>query len=256
MAVVDVQFLDARYGSEIRRFLTGRLRCANTAAMLAEATFSSLTSGEGGDAPGGLRRRLYTIAEALLEQHQDPARSDTVAQGASRAARSREQDRTLPLFLEHRAALIAYAQKIVGREGPAEDIVQDAWLRLQKAIKTGAPDHPTGYLYAIVRNLALDRRRQMQREQKLICKVDPESLEHQADAQAGVERSLISRDALDRVREAMDELPERTRLALEMHRFSGYKLREIAEALGVSPSFAHHLVAQGVEHCKKRLDEF
>ena len=253
MAVVDAQVLDARYGSEIRRFLTGRLRCANTAAMLAEATFSSLTSGEGGDAPGGLRRRLYTIAEALLEQHQDRARPDAVAKGASQAARSRGQDRTLPLFLEHRAALIAYAQKIVGREGPAEDIVQDAWLRLQKPIKTGAPDHPTGYLYAIVRNLALDRRRQMQREQKLICKVDPESLEHQADGRPSPEHIVLHRDEIAAMETALAQMPTRTQEIFRLVRVQGLTYREAAKQLKVSNSSVQKHLASATKHVMQAL---
>lgn len=254
MAVVDADVLDARYGSELRRFLIERLRCANTAAVLADATFSQLSGRDALESPGSLRQALYRVAEAVLEQHQHRTRAARLAKPPLKMEAGNE-DQTLSVFIEHRASLVAHAERIVGPDGQAEDIVQDAWLRLQRAIKTNAPNNPIGYSYTIVRNLALDRCRQMQREQKLICKLDPESLERQADAQAGVERTLISRDALDRVREAMDELPERTRLALEMHRFSGYKLREIAEALGVSPSFAHHLVAQAVEHCKKRLDE-
>ena len=53
--------------------------------------------------------------------------------------------------------------------------------------------------------------------------------------------------------EAIAELPERTRIALEMHRFGGCKLKEIAAALGISIPLAHILVAEGVQHCKRRL---
>ena len=59
--------------------------------------------------------------------------------------------------------------------------------------------------------------------------------------------------ALRRLRAAMAELPERTRIALEMHRLGGCKLREIAERLGISESMAHVLVKDGIKHCQRRM---
>jgi RNA polymerase sigma-70 factor (ECF subfamily) len=53
--------------------------------------------------------------------------------------------------------------------------------------------------------------------------------------------------------EAMAELPERTRIALMMHRFDGFKLRDIAAHLGISVALAHALVYEGLEHCRRRL---
>jgi RNA polymerase sigma-70 factor (ECF subfamily) len=51
----------------------------------------------------------------------------------------------------------------------------------------------------------------------------------------------------------MAELPERTRIALMMHRFDGFKLRDIAAHLGISVALAHALVYEGLEHCRRRL---
>ena len=51
----------------------------------------------------------------------------------------------------------------------------------------------------------------------------------------------------------MAELPTRTRIALEMHRFGGSTLRDIADHLGISIGSAHRLVVDGLEHCRERL---
>ena len=53
--------------------------------------------------------------------------------------------------------------------------------------------------------------------------------------------------------DAMAELPERTRIAMEMHRFGGCTLKEIAEHFGISVSMAQVLVTEGVRHCQRRL---
>jgi RNA polymerase sigma factor (sigma-70 family) len=52
---------------------------------------------------------------------------------------------------------------------------------------------------------------------------------------------------------ALAELPERHRIAFEMHRIAGCTLREIAATLGVSVSQAQVLVVEGIEHCKQRM---
>ena len=160
----------------------------------------------------------------------------------------------LDLFMRHRNALLDYAQTLVGSRAQAEDLVQEAWLRFDKAERQHAGfENPLAYLYRIVRNLAFDARRQSKRERKLIRTSD-ETAAAQVDHTPGPEQTLISEDELLRVLKAMNELPERTRIALEMHRFEGRKLREIAAALNISISLAHILVADGLEHCKQRLE--
>lgn len=161
---------------------------------------------------------------------------------------------TLSLFVTHRRALVNYASSIVGSRAQAEEVVQEAWLRFDKASNSRFLEDATGYLYRIVRNLALDRRRRMNRESQLITDDD-------FDAAAGIcpddtptpETVALYRDECALVMEALAELPERTRIAFEMHRFGNAKLREIAAALGISVPFAHRLVAHAVQHCKARL---
>ena len=163
---------------------------------------------------------------------------------------------TLGLFMRHRRALVDYADTIVGSRAQAEDLVQEAWLRFEKAGRHRPLDHPAAYLYRIVRNLALDVRRQIGRERTVMSTADFDAAAAaRADDAPGPERAAISKNELERVLAAMAELPERTRIALEMHRFGGCKLREIAAALGVSIPLAHILVAEGVQHCKSRLKQ-
>lgn len=68
------------------------------------------------------------------------------------------------------------------------------------------------------------------------------------DAGPSPEAVVLHRDDYARVAAAMAELPERTRIALEMHRFGGAKLREIAAFLGISLPLAEHLASAWVDH--------
>lgn len=161
----------------------------------------------------------------------------------------------LSLYRTYQKELVSYAGSIVGDSDRAEDIIQDAYLRFSTAMADEWRDNPVGYLYRIVRNLALDYCRRRQFERTLFS--------HNVDDLADVlpeegptpEQQAIARSELEQLQTAMDELPERTRLAVEMHRLGGYKLREIAEHLNISTSLAQHLVKEGIKHCQCRLSQ-
>ena len=155
--------------------------------------------------------------------------------------------------MSHRVALVDYASRIVGNPAHAEDVVQEAWLRFGAATRGRRLEHPVGYLYRIVRNLALDRRRRLNLEDRHTAGEAARLTASTADAAPSPEDEAIARQELQRVIAAMDELPERTRIALEMHRFGGCTLKEIAQHLGVSISMAQLLVMQGIKHCQRAL---
>lgn len=163
------------------------------------------------------------------------------------------QDRAaLKVFQSHRASLVDYARVITGSDSRAEDVVQDAWLRFRKACNAVTLREPLHYLYRIVRNLAVDENRRAALEASR-CSVDMEAITHSLASEApSPEDIAIARSELELVRTALGELPERTRIAVEMHRFGGHTLTEIAESLGISVGLAHTLVADGIKHCHHR----
>ena len=160
---------------------------------------------------------------------------------------------TLSLYRNYKLQLISYACNIVGDSDQAEDIAQDAYLRFSAVMAKGRLDNPVGYLYRVVRNLALDYCRRRQFEKNLFSQSVDEWTEILPDDRYTPEEEVISSDALEKLQRAMNELPERTRVALEMHRLQEYKLREIAEHLNISLSMAHYLIKEGLAYCQSRL---
>ena len=176
----------------------------------------------------------------------------------------------LEIYLNHRSALVDYAAPIVGCRARAEDVVQDAFLRYsaQQAAGTAAGTadgtadgtsnpgqaiaHPVSYLYRIVRNLALDgvRRSAVSGES-----ADETTLARLPTATATPEQTTLDRDRLRLLAEALTELPERTRIAFDMHRIEGRSLQEVADRLGVSVVRAHQLVKDALRHASLRLDD-
>ncbi|MEM9157653.1 MAG: sigma-70 family RNA polymerase sigma factor [Verrucomicrobiota bacterium] len=152
----------------------------------------------------------------------------------------------------YRKPLIGYAQGFVDNAHSAEDIVQEAFARFAGKSVSETIDSPVAFLYRVVRNLALDYRRRFQFEQRLFSDKDIEA-EKADSSRMNPARSAMSKEELSQLRAVLSELPERTRIAVEMHRWGGCKLREIAEHLGVSVSMAQVLVRDGVAHCYRRM---
>jgi len=164
---------------------------------------------------------------------------------------------SLILFMAQRSALVNYASSIIGNRVQAEDLVQEAWLRFDEASKGRFLDDATGYLYRIVRNLALDSKRRDAQESRVTRAADYDVIANiSADEAPDPETVALYKDDYARLMQALGELPERTRIACEMHRFGGAKLREIAEYLDISVPLAHKLVADGIDHCRERLGEW
>ena len=159
----------------------------------------------------------------------------------------------LALYLAHRVELVRYASAIVGDRAHAEDVVQEAWLRLGAAADGRPIEEPVGFLYRIVRNLAIDGQRRIVRAGKVIQPDTGAVTQSVADQYPSPEAEAVAREELRLLKEALAELPERTRIALEMRRFGGCKLKEIAAHLGVSVTVAHEIVADGVAYCRRRV---
>lgn len=154
------------------------------------------------------------------------------------------------MYVEHRSSLVVYATSLLGSRALAEDIVQEAWLRFDQAARTRGVREPTSYLYRIVRNLALDARRTAAR----LGRWEEETARAESEASApSPEQVAGDRAELRLLLEALEELPQRTRIAFGMHRLGGYKLREIAAHLGISLALTQNLVTDGLDHCKHRL---
>lgn len=160
---------------------------------------------------------------------------------------------TLAIFLTHRRGLIEYASRIVGDHARAEDLVQEAYLRFDTAATATIFDDPVRYLYRVVRNLALDGRRKQAREAVYVVGTSSDFAESAVDSRPTPEATAVGRSDILALKAALEELPERSRRALELHRFEGKTLKKVAEELGVSLGTAHALIVDGLEHCRTRL---
>ena len=148
--------------------------------------------------------------------------------------------RVLTLRLTPRAH--AQAMRLLGDRAEAEDVAQDAMMRLWKI----APDWRAGeakvttWLYRVVANLCTDRLRRRPRGPVALDEVaEP------ADPAPGAEEHLQAEARRSALTAALAGLPERQRLAVMLRHFDGATNPEIAERLGVSVEAVESLTARG-----------
>ncbi|WP_087576083.1 sigma-70 family RNA polymerase sigma factor [Sphingobium xenophagum] len=158
----------------------------------------------------------------------------------------------LSLYKSHRESLISYAGRLSGDPVVAEDIVQDAWLLLDRQPASKPIREPLGYLKRIVRNLVFAQARRSRYEGQIIGGDMTAAVAQLPDEAPSAEAELIARDDLRLVMDLVDALPERQIAAFKMYHFEGMKLREVATRLGISTSLAHLLVTEAMQLCDER----
>lgn len=142
------------------------------------------------------------------------------------------------LYRRYERRLLAFLIPYVGDPGLAEDLVQEAFLRV---FRGRAAYEPRGafrtWLFAIARNLALDhlRRRRGSPEaaplpqEEGVAGTDPSGMPDPVPDALAV---LGGRDAAAALRAALLDLPEADRAVILLSRIEGLRYREIAEILG------------------------
>ncbi|MGO3296387.1 MAG: amino acid adenylation domain-containing protein, partial [Marinobacter sp.] len=136
------------------------------------------------------------------------------------------------IFVHQRPRLCCVATRILGSADQADDVVQDAYLKISEAKTLFEVKQPISYVSRVVRNLAIDRCRRAAFESALFAK--EEEGDSASFASNSPETIAIDRQALAQVVKALDELPERTRCAFELYRSGRYTQREVALQLGIS----------------------
>ena len=157
------------------------------------------------------------------------------------------------LFRHHARGITKSLRRRGIHEEAAADLTQDAFVRV---IATSPADavgnhNPKAYLYRTARNLGINH----QKRESLVETVGLDEAEaiNIADPAPSPERIVYSRQCLLQTHQALSELPERTRLAFEMHRLNERTIAEVAEELGISTTRAWTLIRDAYRHLVLRI---
>jgi RNA polymerase sigma factor (sigma-70 family) len=150
------------------------------------------------------------------------------------------------LFAEEGRSLVRLARLFVDDRNAAEDLVQEAFIRLARsATRIQDSTKAAAYLRSIVLNLARDHNRR-----------GFVSLRHQLpfdDRQASFEDSIDLQDDQRRVLESLRDLAPRQRDCLVLRYFHELGIEDIASTLGLSPNSVKTHLKRGLASMERRL---
>ncbi len=175
-----------------------------------------------------------------------------VSDGADRAlvvaARAGSPDAFASLVDRYRAPVVRLAYRLTRDADEAKDIAQDAFFRAYRRLAEFHPDRPfSRWLFVIARNASLDALRRRRRAAAHGLDVDPQH-------ELGPEEIALRNEEAERVREALEALPERYRLVLELYYVSGLRYREIAEALGIPIGTVKTFLSRAKRQLREELE--
>lgn len=157
----------------------------------------------------------------------------------------------LTCFIAERKSLVHYLTGRTGCAATADDLLQEAWLKLNRSQATEPVNNPMAYLHRMAANLAIDSARADAR--RLLDPVEIEALLDIADEAPGVEQQTADLQALERLEEILDEMPARRRELFLAARVEGQPHKQLAERFGISVRTVELEVHRALDYCAERL---
>lgn len=153
------------------------------------------------------------------------------------------------IYADYYAKVRRYIAGKVGDPQETDDLTGDVFVkiydRLDRFDETKAS--VSTWVYTIARNTVIDYYRTRRTHAEL-----PESLA----APDGMETALAARDTLDRLAAALEALDERRRDIVILRYYQGLTLRQIAQRMDISYSYAKLLHTGALAELKKRLGDY
>ena len=145
--------------------------------------------------------------------------------------------------------VLAAARRVLGNDAEAEDVAQEAMLRLWRNADKWQPGRAKigTWLYRVAVNLSIDRlrgRKETTMSEPPDSAVAPEQ-----------QRSVEEEDLKVRMDRALQDLPERQRLALVLFHYEGLSMAEVAELLEASVEAVESLLARARRTLKTKLEK-
>lgn len=152
------------------------------------------------------------------------------------------------LAARHLPMLYRVALRITGQPAEAEEVAQEAMLRLWQHAARFDPEQGrlSTWLHRIVANLAIDRMRRARTAPLQVAEMVP-------DPNPGPEAAVEERQRRARLTAALEELPPRQRAALALSYDQGLSGAEAAAALSVSTRALEGLLRRARRFLSARL---
>lgn len=170
------------------------------------------------------------------------------------------------LVKRYQDRLIGFFYHLLGDRTVSEDLTQDAFLRIYRARERyKASARFSTWLFRIAHNLASNQMRGMVKRKREVSLAVRSSGLQDVRMQERVlaeksalmpTRQIVSREVQSQVREALDCLGERQKMAVLLHKFEGMSYEDIGNVMGLNAIAVKSLLARARGKLKNALEKF
>jgi RNA polymerase sigma-70 factor (ECF subfamily) len=167
------------------------------------------------------------------------------------------------LVQKYRRPMLSFMYRMVHNTAVAEDLAQEVFLRVYRSRENyEASAKFTTWLYRIASNLAVNHARDTrhQRPENTVSLDEPDQetglTMDVPDNSLTAEEAIVRRERLAAIRQRVQALPERQRIAVIMHKYQQMDYHQIAEVLKLSESAIKSLLFRAYETLRVQLKEF
>ena len=225
--------------------------------------------------PGGVQSSVSSVAvnRGFMSMAGIPPAAATVADGQSAEGLTDAQimlrvkggDEAAFEYLvqKYRRPMLSFMYRMAHNSAAAEDLAQEVFLRVYRSReKYEASAKFSTWLYRIASNLAVNHARDTrhQRPENTVSLDEPDQESGLTmdlpDSSLTAEEVIVRRERLAAIRQRVEALPERQKMALIMHKYQQMDYRQIAEVLKLSESAIKSLLFRAYETLRVQLKEF
>lgn len=177
----------------------------------------------------------------------------TLDQGVQKA-RKGHRDAWGEVYRELSPSVYRLCRRVLPTQEDAEDATMEIFLKAQIRLDQYDPDRPfKAWLYRVAANHCWDLlRKRRGKGQNGTGDTEISTLETK---EPDPQQLLLDRQSHQQVREALSKLEDRTRLAVTLRYYADLSYEEIAESLGVNPSFVGVLLLRARRKMRRWLTE-
>ncbi|MEP9400509.1 sigma-70 family RNA polymerase sigma factor [Sphingomonas sp. VNH70] len=158
------------------------------------------------------------------------------------------------LIASYSKPLTRYFRRRTASDQDVPDLVQEVFLRLSRIDDPGGIQERDSFIFVTAANVLRDRaRRDKVRHEDASVPIETCDL---PGSDFAPDRVLEGRQAAERLREVLEELPERTRDVFVLRMLEGCRMTEVARAMGISTRAAEKHQARALAYVAERLADY
>jgi RNA polymerase sigma-70 factor (ECF subfamily) len=157
------------------------------------------------------------------------------------------------LFAALESPLLNYALRLAGELGVAEDVVQEAFMKLHAQFEQVR--EPRRWLYRSVHNLALNHRRDSGKIVSLDSRMEESEGNDAADPQPLPDEQIVRLEGIGLVRLGMEVLDERSREVLRLKFTENLSYKEISARTGLKIGHVGYLLHHALKTMAEELSK-